>query len=361
MESKELFRRVCDVLIHADRQQGMRLSKAIQEAKGGVPATYAEKNYVRDRLGGLAKGSVYFWYEGKKFYPGDKIERKRGKSDAWVLLEKPPELSPERQALVISTIKRHAAYLLPPWERKVLNKLLNERSLSKQNPAWLNRIDVVPRYPPLYPNLDDDYEAKEETLLRALEQTKGFRASYLGGDWNAYFPLKLTRREAVSYIVCYCQETRDFREYAIHRFKLNRLDGVTAPPLLDRPRGIPATFKLSMLTSNVSGQWGMLKTLRLRISGPPAQHLSEVRFHADKAKQSQTKVINSGGEPGQRLDWVELEIREVNYDYTFKTWLLGLGGYLKILSFEAEHDSIDPIRDLKQDVKALADNLMCTV
>jgi hypothetical protein len=168
--------------------------------------------------------------------------------------------------------------------------------------------------------------------------------------------VKLIRRERVSYILCLTdKEKGKLQEIAIHRIKL--------PISLSEKEYVePATFGINLSAKNlpqeprVDGRWGELQKIVLEIEGPPAQHLSEVRFHPDPKDSHLTKrtVVRKVGDV---IYCVRLEIQNIEYNYEFKCWLLGLGSFCRVIeAIPAKGVSINPVKDLREEIAKMTQN-----
>ena len=276
----------------------------------------------------------------------------RGKRYAWALKIKPKILSDRKKSLIYNLIGQFSEFFLPPDEKESLKELLKPNIDSN---TWLKKVEAKPRYPALYVNYPDNYEEIHNFILRCLATNKAFKASYISTEYFIFHPIKLIRRENISYISCkkYSQlnncivDFLEFKEYAIHRFQLPKIGSVFSaftPP--DSP------IKNEIFEENVDGQWGILTSLVLIISGPPAQHLSEVRFHPEKEKTTKVEILKI--DDFNRIEKIRVEIFDIFWDYTFKCWILGLGRHCQILSFSTKNKSVNPIKDISFEIKEMS-------
>lgn len=366
MNDKDLPLAVLEQLFLAPAASGIRISEAIKKA-GRIP----ERN-VNEKIRDFVKNysfeypdDIYYWSEGQKIYPG-KFEDSNGEvhtpplgtSVKWKLESKPKVLSDEIQALTLALTSRFTRYFLPPAEREIIKSLCEGKiAPDVRQSAWLNQIDIVPRYPPLYPTYNEDsYAYIEKVILRAMKTNTGFKARYLEDSWKSFYPVKLIRREWVSYVLC-ADDPLDpcYKEYAIHRFQVTKANHPDDVELEELPVNHAIDYLTQEVSSGVEGHWGMLETLILEVRGKPAQHISEMRFHEQPKDAALTKVIEKQPNDGSRLDYVKMEVRQLNYTYEFKTWILGLGRYARVLKATPSDkgSKIDVKKDLKKDIDAM--------
>jgi len=293
--------------------------------------------------------------EFKKVKKGERDKITQGASISWKLAARPKILDEDIKALTLALTVQFSKCFLPPDEREVVEGLC-ENALVKAHDqvAWLKHIDIVPRYPPLFPKYDiDEYAYKEQVVIKALKNRAGFRASYLKGELKTFFPVRLVRREWVSYILCTeDSDKQSYKEMAIHRFEIEKVDDVE---LIDRPHSHNVDYYKSMITPSVTGNWGELKLLALEVTGPPAQHLSEMRFHETPEDDHLTTISNALLDDDGRLESVTIEVKNLNYNYEFKTWLLGLGRYVYVKkAIPAEKNSrVDVKGDLRKEIEGM--------
>lgn len=360
MDSNEKLKYdVLKALQGASSETGMKLSTAIKQA-GKIPDRKT-KDQVRKFLNIYARQypkQLYYISDGEKIYPGENEDTPiRGKFVGWKLNGPPKLLRKDTQALVLALSQRFSRFLLPPDERKFINDIY-EKNL-KQHSAenrWLKQVDIVPRYPPLYPNYDEQkYSYTEHVILNALKQKLGFHGMYLGNE-SIYFPVKLVRREWVSYVLCTEDpEVPTYKEYAIHRFSVNKAAHPDDVPLVSTPIPNAIDYQSPYKQSGVKGRWGLLKKLVITVTGEPAQHISEMRFHESPHKKNLTTVLSRSPTDGSRLNSVTIEIKQLPYTYELKTWLLGLGCHVQVLDAipEDEDSHLDLKADLYREIQAM--------
>ena len=338
-------------------RKGLKVSEAILEAKGS-PHTRSEQKAIHDYLVTYRKTdpALLCMLDGEIIDPDVKEpEKPRGKHFRWKLTEKP--FSSEIEALMLALVEEHSHFLLPPAERRVIRREFSKHRHSSSIDEWKKLIKVEPRYPPLYPNYDaTHFHLSEKVIFKALKSGKGFYADYPGemsSDMKLYYPHRLKRREWVSYVECYMADQPDIRkEYAIHRFKVSRLNNPKAISaddiaLVDKKHSWKQTSE-DDLVSGVKGPWALLKKMVIRVSGPPAQHLSEMRFHEDI--DNKPEILEREVDQNGRIKLVRIAISDLRYTYDVKCWLLGLGAFVKIE--EAPQNVID---DLKLEMEKILD------
>lgn len=355
-EGKSLSDAISDAL---EKQRRLPKERRINE----VHVTTVLKNRVRGRLDAYVKiinkkiikekNNKTIGGEGVFYVNSDKLERysetvrfRRGTTPRFVILKKPEIPVPTEAELALAVALKHADFFLPKNERDALSKKY-EDNMNVKN--WLGKIDVVPRYITLIPNHSGkQFETNQELIMKALVNERGFKANYLKRTEEIFFPFKLVRRERVSYVYCYNNKT--IREYAISRFEK------ISEELIDREWETPDQESLlnTPVESKIRGNWGLLDELIIRIEGAPAQHFTEMRFHKDPKDAQLTTIDKSSLQNEDRSkDFVEIKIRNIQYSYEFKCWLLGLGCQVIIVSFKTNADKVNPIRDLKEEAKKI--------
>jgi len=275
-----------------------------------------------------------------------------GRKRKWVFKS---DISPEIHAMVLALTSKFTSFFLPERQRKIIDDLMlkdsKQQGLDYEDSAWLESVAVVPRYPKIFPKLPIDYLELEAVILRALKERAGFSAKYLTGKKKTYFPVRLVRREWVSYIVCTEEALNPiYKEYAIHRFKQCEF--------IKKPSNSKLNYNAKdiekALVSGVTGVWGELEYLVLEISGPPAQHLSEMRFHEKESPSNGQYTKSTTLETDEnRISRVQLEIFGVPYTYELKTWILGLGAYCLVLESKSKNNNIDVRGDIVETIKSM--------
>jgi len=358
--NEKLKHGVLKALQSASPETGMKLSDAIKEA-GYKKPNRKTKDMVRKFLNIYAlqyPKQLYYLSEGEKVYPAEEGDAPmRGKSVGWKLQGPPKLLRKDTQALALALSQRFSRYLLPPDERKFINVLYEKRlkEHSAEN-KWLKQVDIIPRYPPLYPNYEEHtYSFTEQVILNALKQEQGFNGKYLGNE-STFYPVKLVRREWVSYVIC--TEDPDlstYKEYAIHRFSVTKANHPDDVELVSIPIGSRLDYKNPEKESGVKGNWGLLKKLVITVTGAPAQHISEMRFHESQNQKKLTQILSSEPEGGSRLTSVTIEIKQLPYNYELKTWLLGLGSHVQVVeAIPADQNShFDLKADLRNEIERM--------
>lgn len=362
---KDFFYLVCAELHTANENpKGEKLSKAIKNAmkkckdKKVIEAVKERtdrtvSNDMRNELKKLSataeyKELIYLYTNGNATAPNT--------HHYWVVLkiperrETPKTPIPTVAERALTVALKHAKFFLPKDERDELSKLSEG---NKTIEAWLTKIDVVPRYITLIPNHEnnEDFRKHEELIMKALANEEGFKASYSNQtEATTFFPYKLVRREQLSYVYCYTPHNDKSREYAISRF--NKIDstlvarGITVPP--------QESLIKKAVEPKIQGHWGLLDELIIRIEGGPAQHFMEMRFHKDPKDAKLTEIVKFSFQNEDRSkDFVEIKIRNIQYSYEFKCWLLGLGHQVKIIDFKTKIKKVNPIRDLKEEAETI--------
>lgn len=154
------------------------------------------------------------------------------------------------------------------------------------------------------------------------------------------------------YVICSLVDDPDnYKEYAIHRFS-----AISPAPKADTSTALYEESSITkIMTSGVQGEWRELEELIIEVSGSPAQHLSEIRFGASTNSKCITKAeILEYDEQNRRIPKsrkrvtkVRLTIKNINYTYELKTWLLGLGKFAKII------EPSELVHEIKSELKAM--------
>lgn len=280
--------------------------------------------------------------------PGTRPEQNLTQGREWLWYKKRSlSLSNNETQLIGAITLAHAPFFLAARDRKQLKAALDqqaERSGRAATGLWTQKLEVVPRYPPLF--LKDPKPETERAIIDALSEELCFKANYIGDDgYRTYKPLKLVRRERVSYVLC-LNELNELREFAMHRFSnLHTVD--TPAPMAQAPDA----DKLQR-QSTIDGNWGrLLKPLTFTITGAPAQHLSEMCF--DENHPEYTRIISTAPKApkdNQRLTGVKMEVHNLNYTYEVLCWILGLGHHITVHSPKSVKD--DVARNLKALIKS---------
>jgi hypothetical protein len=306
--------------------------------------------------GGIVKADFYDQDDDE--FQGKKEKNKKGKTKYWSINPIAGEISPEIRAMVLALTNKFTSFFLPKKQRKVVDDLMRldcqQQGLNSEDLAWLDSVAVVPRYPKIFPKLPRHYSELESVILRALKENAGFSAKYLKGKNKEYYPVRLIRREWVSYIVCAEDAINPvYREYAIHRFL--QCQYVSAP--------INAKLTYSELEiekkviAGVDGVWCELEQLVIEVSGPPAQHLSEMRFHeVENKKQGQFTKFTALEMDGNRIKRVCIEVFGVPYTYELKTWILGLGANCKVIKAKPLSGNVNIMSDIIGEVSSMYKN-----
>ncbi len=361
---ESLYRAVELVLYEEAPDEGMKLGAAIKAAKSNLKRVakatpkkdrekilYRLKSLMRDYNN---QGRIHFFCGGKKICPetfetelDSQADEKivRGRSYYWKITQKPTLLTEELKAMMFTMVRDFSQFLLKPSDRMVINELaagMSRESRAEQR-FWTGKVGTLPRYPMLFPNYDEtNYQKSETEILDALRNERGFTARYLNGEPLTYYPVRLLRREWVSYVLCACPpDYKTYSEFPIHRFTVAAENTSTRT---DRPASIRIDGDRKRGDASKSERWGRLLSLRMKISGPIAQHLSEMRFHEDPKDARHTQVKNAYHNENGELEWIDLEVLHLQYSYEFETWLLGLGGSLQILDEAWEDSRSVPIR-----------------
>lgn len=398
VSNEALKHAVLEIFADAQADKGIKLSTAIKQVTD-IPAEKKQKEMVKYFLHQYADKyaqHLYYWCDGKKIFPGNgtiwqgdeqvlpgnnvtwsngveifpevqgengirELQLPKGFSQYWKLEGRPTALTKDMEALTLALTQRFVRYLLPPEERVAINALCEERTATHMHKnSWLKQIDIVPRYPPLYPkHSETEHQYTEKVVLRALKLKRGFHGVYLNvktAERLIYYPVKLLRREWVSYVVCTTNtKTPTYKEFAIHRFKVNKASHPDNVELAAPPKGHAINYIDPEIISGIEGQWGLLEKLTLVITGPPAQHISEMRFHEANELEDLTTVIDSFKQSDGRVESATIEIRELPYTYEFKTWLLGLGAFAKVIEAVPvkENPKVDVEGDIREEIEKM--------
>lgn len=249
----------------------------------------------------------------------------------------------EIEAITLVTAKKYAALFLPPNQREWLDArykdlYLKQASLRSYS-AWHEKIRIEPRYPPIFPKQQKNYDEVEKVIFNALMDNTSFKARYdFSEEEKIFYPVRLIQREQVLYVLCaHTQHEPAFKEYAFHRLmnvteNKDELDtAYTKSDYIDDHR-----------VSGVLGPWKKIEEIKIRITGPARFHFTEMRFHASESLAHLTNVTfeDDDFDDGSDFNSVVLSIKNVAYTYEFRTWLLGFGSCLEILSPQALREDI---------------------
>ncbi|QKX16908.1 hypothetical protein [Microbulbifer sp. YPW1] len=378
------------MLFRADSTKGLRLSKALEEIMSTTSLTSASnRRLLKDQAeaflrqynsehGGVVCVNDWGKHDeeiepiprppksekkkneaGVKNKKNEKGPHRPGKVRCYKLTAEPEILHPRSLRLHLLLVGKFNEFFLPKNERKALVRLIKSTSSNQKIDSLIKRLRYSARYPGIFPNTDTQrLRLHEQVALRALEEEMGFPARYQGGREIIYFPVRLVRREQISYLVCTTDERKGiYEEMALHRFSIDIgiTDSVDDFPLKERNHSIDYTNPT--IKPRIPGNWGELEKLELEVEGPVAIHLSEMRFHPKEEKKHLTEHEFLQHEPVPR---VLLRIHKLWYDYEFKTWLLGLGAALKAVRAVPAfgHEQVDPLADLTRDISAQYSSLV---
>lgn len=347
---------------HKNNQKGLKTTEAL-EAIGLVKPDRSTKEAAERFLTKYHKSCpkprknesaelLFTDAEGEKRFDEPAVP---GSAKRYKLTKAPRMANPVAAAKAWAILEKVAISFMPPGERA------NFKAIAQNHYAqwdWPNKIAVEPRYPPLFPNHNETYSGLERVAERALSETKGFAAHYRDAS-DIYYPVRLIRREQVTYLVCSTQSQPEaLQEYALHRFILaNTLDTTGDNYELVTPNGAVLTeFKPAHFKPRITGHWGKLKSLTLVVKGPAGKHLAEMRFHESERDRPLTKAKPVTLDTGE--DAVEITSQQIDYTYEFKTWLLGLGGNLVSLKAEAADKKVNPLKDIQEELRLMVKQLL---
>ncbi len=235
-------------------------------------------------------------------------------------------------AIALLTLKTFSSNLLPKSGTKISRLIDEVENLAKGHQYkpmrdWVNKVDIVPRYQPLFPpKANNNYS---EIIYDALYRKKGIRAKYLASeDMREYWPVRLIQRERVLYVICATKNNKDniarYTEYAMHRF--NSVEPLDASP------GFPLSFKKNDIYTELSKREKEEKKpigeLVIEVFGMPAQHMSEVSF--DRKHKLTTHLVLGKDRDGKAIH-TKIVAKDIVYTYELFSWLLGFGAQIKIL------------------------------
>lgn len=358
----------------AKESSGIEVNQALKIAFPGIDF-YASRK-VRDRAHPLVTALLQ-QYEEKypsSIYRYDYGERDEGWSDdpyqpakstrpkyKVVMLEETE--NPEATYFLYALVSTHLRFFLNPAQREFIDgRLISNRGNRIKVDEWVRHIASKPRYPGIYPKYPADVQEYNEVVVnRGLTVGKGFYAKYDSDDkFDVFYPIKIIRREHVSYAVCARRKESDRspREYAIHRLTMVMATSPWEVELLEWEGASQlTTLDENSETAHIQGGWGELATLTLIITNDknncgPAQHFRYVQFHEDPKDADLTISEPLADNPAS----TKLTIRNIRYTYELKTWLLGLGKYLEFIDAEPikKGSNIDVKADLARDIKAMA-------
>jgi len=207
---------------------------------------------------------------------------------------------------------------------------------------FASRFEITPRYQPLYPPAIDSKNMA--LMLQALLHEAPFNARYLNAEATDYWPVRLVIQGRVLYLLCVTEsEPGVYREFAMHRFSkvTNGLKEIMDP--VDREiftdHGAQRSYEREAINEHrvlpieTYPDHPEIDLLELKFFGPPAQHMSEVRFHLiERTIDVETICLQSGStEPGQKTDYCHIRAKKIKNDYNLITWLLGFGPQVEVV------------------------------
>ena len=371
------------MLFRADSTKGLRLSKALEEIMSPASlSSVSSRRLLKDQAeaflrqynsehGGVVCVNDWGKYDeeiepipkeqkaeqnknevGSKKNKNEKGPHRPGKVRRYKLTEEPEILHPRSLRLHLLLVGKFNEFFLPKSERKALVSLIKSTTTNQKIDNLVRRLRYSARYPGIFPNTDiHRLRQHEQVALRAIEEGMGFPARYQDGPKTIYFPVRLVRREQVSYLVCTTEEHSGiYKEMALHRFSIDiDIAGSVDDFTLYKSKKF-IDYTNPVVKPRIPGNWGELECLELEVEGPVAIHLSEMRFHPEEEKKYLTEheFLSNGSVP--RL---LLRIHKLWYDYELKTWLLGLGAALKAVRAvpATGYERVDPLADLTQDIR----------
>jgi hypothetical protein len=302
----------------------------------GWPETNANKQKLKRMLETLRQdpsSDVVAVKQNQEY--GEADELPEGKHHITWKLRKTVINKQEIDAITLVTAKKYAAVFLPPQQRQWLearyDDLYRKQSSVRFYEKWHEKIKIEPRYPAIYPKQGKNYPDIEKTIFNALMENTSFTARYdFSDERKTFYPVRLIRREQVLYVLCaHQQQDPIFKQYAIHRL----LD------VKESKAGLEDCFtKASYIDehceNNVPGPWGEIDEIKLRITGASRFHFTEMRFHQAEELGYLTQIELEYDESDDVSDIksVLLTIKNLYYTYEFRTWLLGFGSHVEVIS-----------------------------
>jgi hypothetical protein len=288
--------------------------------------------------------------QGREFDSDEELPGKGNTHEiVWAVRPGLVSMRPDLEAITIITATKFAGLFLPKTQQEWLESryanLYPTTLGNSEHKKWENKIQIESRYPPIYPKLGEDYDDKEEIIFEALQANNEFSASYdFDTDHiNSYFPVRLLRREHTLYILCALNgRTDEFESFAIHRFT-NVKPSDTKP---NKWRRLTKKYIDQVTKTSVdSKKWKVYDRISIRVSGESAHHFTAARFHEDVLKENLTEVSDfkykeGGDEQDNKIEALTLTIRDIQYSYEIRTWILGLGAKAEVLKPTAIRDDI---------------------
>jgi len=289
--------------------------------------------------------------DGVVYAYGEKIP-KGTKPIFWQIERAGKIKSLDLESIALVTAREAAKYFLPPSQRKWLEEQYQDINRTghrlEKLKKWQEKVSVKARYPSIYPNLGGNYERKEAIIYDALQRNEAFTGTY---DFKqktrlTLFPVRLLRREQVQYVVCSAStETPEFKEYAIHRLAGVKHSNAKGPQEFNSSK-----FIQKHSVPGVIGPWGKYNQLKIRIIGPAVNHFTEMRFHEDEQSQKHLTTVQVEQDDNENVIATILTIKEVDYTYELRTWLLGLGMNATVI------EPANIRNDIKAEIKEMIGN-----
>lgn len=257
--------------------------------------------------------------------------------------------SPDLDAIMLVIAQKASKYFLTPQQRELVDARYKERSKFdrrvEDQKRWQEKILVQARYPAIYPNIGNqsEYEEKEKIIYAALQKGTAFSGRDNFKDLQEiFFPLLLVRREQVQYVLCYKQSDKSIKHYAI-----NRLAGVKEATDLLKNKPIISTDLADYSKVKKGSIFTLYDEMKIKISGHAAEHFTSMQFHEVAPEKTIVEVeLNDHNSVISST----LTIKDIEYTYDFKCWLLGFGGNASVISPKSLRDDmikeIDNMRDV---------------
>lgn len=342
----KLQNRILNILMHTT--EGFTCSQVAEKLGAPQTATSLKKvkrhleqlrNDKKNKIIALKAGITY--KEGKSLLKGtDPI--------SWKFEENkiaPPE---DLEAIMLVIAQKASKYFLSPSQRQLVNNRYRQLSLAndkrvKNQEKWQKGITLKSRYPSIYPVLGSDYRKNEEIIYDALLKKSAFTAkNKFKPTPETLFPFELVLREQVQYVKCYSEEKDSTRTYAI-----NRLSDVK--PSTAKSDHAFELFEKSEenFSDNNDPIHREYPEIKLKITGRATTHFTSMQFHEVETDTDRT-IIEPEFDENDSVISTTLTIKNINYTYDFKSWLLGLGSKIIILApQEIKDDIVKEITDMQ--------------
>jgi hypothetical protein len=269
----------------------------------------------------------------------DEVPDRKAGALSWVLADYYVGETSEEQFIAMSLVKRFLWYLIQPSKRQAFERIMKTseelipREAKKRANAWVTAVRIESRYPNIYPDdraMQKERDHRDSTIIDALYKNEGFEAKYdFEQDTELFYPLRLVRRENISYIECQKNSNKEIKLYALHRFGfVKRAD--RARPNVIETEPVPGVDYSPRIHEEVE----------IIITGPSCAHFYHARYA--RPDNNDHQVSSSPLEQvGDKVTRLRITMTNVTVDYQLKAWMLGLGSHLMVTRPEELRDELE--------------------